>query len=215
MGFIYKVTNNINGKVYIGKTKQDVKKRFLQHKNEAKNEAKNLIKNKPFHKALQQYGYKNFEFNIIEEIPDDFLEEREIYWIKYYNSYIYSKNSNGYNATRGGNGTLKYNYKALAKAYLNNGNKSKTAKQNNCCISTINKVCKEYNLKTKLLTTGILIQRIDINGKIKEYPSIKKAAEDIAVETNKNIQTIRKRITFLLNHNPNQKAYGYFWKKIY
>ena len=98
MGFIYKITNEVNGKLYIGKTSFSVKKRFKRHLYEAKRGKLDY----PLYKAMEKYGYDNFTITTIEEIPDEELSEREIYWINFYNTYI--KNGKGYNCTLGGEG---------------------------------------------------------------------------------------------------------------
>ena len=94
MAFIYKIINNINNKVYIGKTEYSVEKRWKEHCNDA---FKDRNEKRPLYAAIRKYGIKNFSIELIEEtnIP----EEKEIYWIKYYNSF-----ENGYNATLGGDG---------------------------------------------------------------------------------------------------------------
>lgn len=96
---IYKITNKINQKCYIGKS-SNIYERWQYHKWYYKTEEKTL------YKAFLKYGINNFQFEIIEEIPLDKYEEisnkREKYWIKYYNSYLGFKNSNGYNMTLGG-----------------------------------------------------------------------------------------------------------------
>ena len=94
MAFIYKITNSINNKVYIGKTEYSVEKRWKEHCNDA---FKDRNEKRPLYAAIRKYGIKNFNIELIEEtnIP----EEKEIYWIKYYNSF-----ENGYNATLGGDG---------------------------------------------------------------------------------------------------------------
>ena len=75
-GLIYKYTNNINGKIYIGQTRQQLQKRhdkYLQQLND----------HTYFHRALKKYGIENFTLEIIEDnIPLEQLDEKEIYWIK-------------------------------------------------------------------------------------------------------------------------------------
>lgn len=96
---IYKITNIINNKCYIGKSK-DIENRWQYHK-DYKNNAREY--NKPLYKAPRKYGVENFNFEIIEELSDySISDEREKYWIKYYNSY----GTDGYNATTGGEGGL-------------------------------------------------------------------------------------------------------------
>ena len=94
--YIYEVINNVNHKRYIGQT-VDPQRRFNEHKNckQDKDETKVL------YEAIKKYGIKNFSFNIIEG-PIKNYNEREIYWIAEYNTYINNPNSWGYNMTKGG-----------------------------------------------------------------------------------------------------------------
>jgi len=92
---IYKHTNKINGKSYIGKTKNKVDYRLNQHIRSSNNGSNNV-----FHRALRKYGIDNFETSILEDnISDENIDIREEYWIKYYNTF-----NNGYNMTIGGDG---------------------------------------------------------------------------------------------------------------
>ena len=93
-GFIYKITNTINGKSYIGQTIQNVKERFYQH---CATKCSKAVSNMAIHRAINKYGKSNFTVEVIEEIDSTNLNDRERYWIKYYNSY-----NNGYNSTKGG-----------------------------------------------------------------------------------------------------------------
>ncbi len=88
-GFIYKVTNKVNGKSYIGQTRNTVEFRWRQHY-----KAKD---NKYFHRAIQKYGKENFEVTTLEKCDTNKLNEREIYYINKFNTF-----SNGYNLTKGG-----------------------------------------------------------------------------------------------------------------
>lgn len=90
MGIIYKATNKINGKCYIGQTKFTLEKRKLEHENSSYNCY--------FHKALKKYGLDNFSWEIIENGILN-LNKKEIFYINEYNSF-----KNGYNLTIGGEG---------------------------------------------------------------------------------------------------------------
>ena len=73
---IYKITNIINNKCYIGKSK-DIENRWQYHK-DYKNNAREY--NKPLYKALRKYGVENFNFEIVEELNDySISDEREKY----------------------------------------------------------------------------------------------------------------------------------------
>lgn len=103
MYLIYKHTNIINGKVYIGQTsKENPDDRF--QKGRAYN------KSPIFFKAIQQYGWDGFTHEILEDnIPTaEEANKREMYWIKYYHSCIYDPECNGYNMTYGGNALVVY-----------------------------------------------------------------------------------------------------------
>lgn len=96
-GYIYKIVNNLNNKIYIGKT-TNVDRRWLCHKYNAFNRKSS----QPLYKAIRKYGIDNFSIYIIDsaDIKDD-LNYKEIYWIDYYKS---NKSRNGYNRTKGGDG---------------------------------------------------------------------------------------------------------------
>lgn len=97
-GVIYKITNLINGKQYIGQTsKYRISDRWSQHKHSARYGKKNYLYN-----AMRKYGEDNFEFKvIIHNIPVDKLNFYEQLWINKLNT----KSPNGYNLTDGGEGT--------------------------------------------------------------------------------------------------------------
>lgn len=95
---IYKITNLKNDKSYIGLS-FDIERRWKQHLGYAFNtsqEEVSLYHNKLYN-AIRKHGKENFRFEIIEECEKEKLKEREIYWIKYYDTY-----NNGYNLTTGG-----------------------------------------------------------------------------------------------------------------
>ena len=61
--------------------------------------------NKPFYKAIRKYGKDNLKWEIIDTADSEQnLNDKEIYWIKHYNSFMKNKDSNGYNLTFGGEG---------------------------------------------------------------------------------------------------------------
>ena len=89
---IYKFTSKITGMSYIGQSIQ-LEKRYQDHINEAQQNRRNS----KWYQALREQGIDNFEYTILEECKPAELNQREIYWINYYNSY-----HNGYNSTPGG-----------------------------------------------------------------------------------------------------------------
>ena len=94
--YIYKYTNQINGHAYIGKT-NNVERRRREHKSNAYN-ANNSFYHSLWCQKIREYGYENFDFEILEEANINNWAEREKYWINYYNTF----NGAGYNSTEGG-----------------------------------------------------------------------------------------------------------------
>ena len=103
MGFyIYKITNQINGKIYIGQTSNSIEERWTQHVRESKYACCPTY-NTVFKRAIRKYGIENFTREQIEECNCKAeLDEREKYWISFYHSYVGDKECNGYNMTPGG-----------------------------------------------------------------------------------------------------------------
>lgn len=99
---IYKITNTKNGKVYIGQTVQKLKQRIVKHKQRMQKGDK-----RPLYCAFRKYGIESFTFEIIDTAnSSDESNEKEIYWISYFNS----MHPNGYNLTAGGAGTFEYHH---------------------------------------------------------------------------------------------------------
>lgn len=105
---IYGIKNDINGKWYIGQAK-DIERRNRNEKNNIDRGYIHPTKsaNIHFNRAIKKYGSSAFSFHLIEECPESILNEKEIYYIKLYNS----KTPNGYNLTDGGtSGTKGYKF---------------------------------------------------------------------------------------------------------
>jgi group I intron endonuclease len=97
---IYKITNLINGKCYIGQSINIEKRWGIYKSNVIK-----LINKYPLDKSFIKYGIKNFSFEIIKECPKENLNCLEQFFIRVYNSYY--KFGFGYNMTLGGQGTIR------------------------------------------------------------------------------------------------------------
>lgn len=94
LGKIYLISNDVNSKLYVGQTIQNLNKRFNGHCCYSKSDrsANMYIK-----RAIHKYGRDKFHITLLEECPINLLNEREKYWISFYDSY-----NNGYNLTKGG-----------------------------------------------------------------------------------------------------------------
>ena len=87
---IYKITNKTSGKSYIGQS-NDILRRFGEHK--TRGESSRI----PLDVAIQKYGAEAFDYEVLEICPIELLNEREVYWINFYDT----KNQ-GYNCSNGG-----------------------------------------------------------------------------------------------------------------
>lgn len=103
IGYIYKVNCLINGKVYIGQTVRTLAERWRRHVSSSAKGSDNK-----FHRAIRKYGEDNFVVELVEEVQSlsleglkTLLDEKEIYYIKLFNS-----KKKGYNSTDGGDGLL-------------------------------------------------------------------------------------------------------------
>ena len=93
MYHIYKITNCLNGKIYVGQTRQPIEKRFLQHRNA----------DSPLGQAIRDCGIENFTIEVIEECTTpDTARQQEMFWVKALNCRV----PNGYNQSDGGEGTF-------------------------------------------------------------------------------------------------------------
>lgn len=93
---IYKITNTINNKCYIGLSR-DVEYRWKEHKHHANYNKR--CSSKPLYNAFKKYGIDNFIFEILEECEENELSSREIFYINKYKS---NDKKYGYNITNGG-----------------------------------------------------------------------------------------------------------------
>lgn len=94
MGYIYKITNKANNKVYIGQTIRTVEERYQRHLSEARHHT-----NRPLYDSMNHYGVDSFTVEILVEAPDEKLNELETFYIAEYNA---TDPVFGYNLTTGG-----------------------------------------------------------------------------------------------------------------
>lgn len=176
VGYIYKVTNVINGKIYIGQTIQSVKARWYRHCGKSGISKAEL--NTHFKRAILKYGKENFLVETIETCDATKLNEREKYYIKYYDSF-----NKGYNSTIGGQ----------------DGSKPfKTTKdEENQIIAlyeygfSLREIGKEFNLD-KTTVKGVLTRHGIILRTTRTYKLSQEERDSIIEEVNKGIS--RKEI---------------------
>ena len=196
MAYIYQIQNDINQKIYIGKTEFSIEKRFKEHCKDALCEQK---ENRPLYAAMRKYGIEHFHISLIEET--NCPEERERYWIETLGSF-----KNGYNATLGGDGKKYLDYQLIMDTYLKIKNIKETARLLNIDRHHVSKILKENDIQ--IYTTNEInkkpVVQIDLNtGELlKIYPSIAEAEKE--VPTGKHISSVCK--------GKRKSAGGYGWK---
>ena len=174
IGRIYKIVNDINDKIYVGQTIQTLKSRFQRHCN--LNEDSNMV----IKKAISKYGKEHFKIELIEELPNcthEELDDREIYWIAYYDSF-----NKGYNSTKGGSFwrmpcKLSEDEETKLVSLYNQGLDSlKVAKIFNIDKTTVLNYVKKHNLQRK----DTLDSRINIKELYDYIRKNKPFAEEVA-----------------------------------
>ena len=211
MGYIYKITNKINNKSYIGKTERSVQVRWKEHCRHI-----DALQHLPLYRTLKKYGLDNFTLETLEECKNEILDDREIYWINYYQSY----GKMGYNCTGGGEGGIKTydeEIEIIAQRFL--------------AGERLDLLCKEFQhgynqVKDRLEKVGITvnvnagpqklskqIQAIDPNTNkvVAVYPSISEAARAICPEGH-NPRAIANHIS--KQKNTCHICHGFIWKLI-
>lgn len=160
-GFIYKITNKVNGKSYIGQTRYTVEFRWRQHIHKKDNTY--------FHNAIQKYGEDNFIVETLEECNYENLNSREIYYIAKYNTF-----KEGYNLTIGGDGNrrllLDNKYNEIKELYLSGFSSNKIATLYNVDKVTIVKILKQLDVKIRKNKT-ININRQEFEELVADYKS--------------------------------------------
>lgn len=121
---IYKITNKLNGKVYIGQTTRSLAARIYGHIHNHSRVGKDMVK----------YGRDNFDISVIDNAETkEELDDLEIFWIAWYNS-----TQNGYNILRGGKAT-KDELRMINKLGLNKPRKHHNRRRGRPPKSTIRK----------------------------------------------------------------------------
>lgn len=214
MSFIYKITNQINGKSYIGKTNLPfIQERFKEHIQDSK---RTRMKKRPLYSAMNKYGCENFKIEQIEECFPDEAGEREKYWIEYYNTYKY-----GYNATLGGDGKQFYNYDIFIEEYKNGMSIRKIAEKYSCTTETVSRALYSSGVKiisgqewAKIKSSKPVLATDKKTLEVFEFPSQRDAARWIK---NKGLsETEIKSISIQISRACKREGsvYGYLWEYV-
>lgn len=213
MPYIYKITNNINGKIYIGKTNFTIEKRWKEHCSDYKKET---FEKRPLYSAMKKYGIENFSIEEIEQIETpEFAAEREKYWIEYFGSF-----KNGYNATIGGDGKTYIDYDLVVATYKQLKNQKLVAEKLKISADSVHDILKmkeEKIYSTKEITQVNPRKCVDMfdlsNNYLQSFTSIWSAAKFMVENklTNCKISTIRQHISEVCKGR-RKTASKYIWR---
>ena len=205
---VYKITNKLTNKVYIGITNQGSGARYRHHWYESR-----IGEPSPIHRSMAKYGEENFTLEIIDFADTyDELKEKEKYWIKWYNS---TDRSIGYNLTEGGDGTFgrmhseetkeKIRQKALGRKASEDTKKEMSESRKGKCSDKQ----KEHLSKLQEQCKTKVYQYSKTGEFIAEYDSIIEACKANGLSRN----TIRIQ---LKNppRNPNDHRIKFLWKTV-
>lgn len=167
----------------------------------------------PLYFAMRKYGIENFTISCLEEVGDEStLSEREQFWIKYYDTY-----NNGYNATRGGDGSILYDYDMIWSLWEQGLNIKEISSIMQCYdqvvqtvlnlhnVSTDERINRSYNNILKSMSQyQRKVNKIDLNtgNVIKTYMSISEAARDVGCNSSNLSKLCAK----------SGVGYGYKWE---
>ena len=211
MPYIYKIVNNLNQKIYIGKTNRSIEERFKEHIRKA-----NQNTDRPLYRAIRKYGIENFTINQIEECSLEQTEEREKYWIEYYQSFKY-----GYNATLGGDGKTYIDRDVVIKNYEILQEQKLVAQKMGISEKSVHNILIEQKIPIKTSSQiikkkyGTPVSMFDLQGNfIQTFSSYSEASQWLIdnKKTNCKLDTMRTHISAVCN-GKRKTAAGYIWKK--
>lgn len=191
---IYKITNKINQKSYIGQS-VNIESRWLTHKHDSHN-----IELK---QDIESLGLCNFTFEVLEECEANELDIKEKYWIAYFDSFY-----NGYNKTLGGSGDsnpLGLDYEAIYQSYLETNSMQKTADIFNCSITPVRNAIRQHGIDMSDCSKEKKVEQIDINTLevIATYSSLAEAGRAVGLTYS--------AISRVVNGHGTSAA-GYYWR---
>ena len=213
MAYIYQITNDINGKIYIGKTEFSIEKRFKEH---CKDAFRERCEKRPLYAAMRKYGIEHFHIELIEETDNP--EEREMFWIEEKSSF-----KQGYNATKGGDGRRYVDYDLVIATYKKVGTIKQTATLLQLSEKTVANIVKknikntpirgQYSKENYSIMVGMYNKKTKQLEKV--FSSYSEAGQWLIDQklSNCKLSTIRTHISEVCNQK-RKTAAGYIWKKI-
>ena len=202
MSYIYKITNTINNKIYIGKTDLTIEKRWKEHLRDS-----TRFFNRPLYSAIRKYGSTNFTIEAIEECRREETSEREKFWIKEYNSF-----SDGYNATLGGDGKSYIDGVVVMSLWSEGYCEKQIASKLEICTDTVQSILYDHGITPEEIKErghqmySKEIVQIDPNTDeiLNIFPSIAKACEHLGKQSSGHFAAVCQ--------GKRKTIYGFKWK---
>lgn len=202
---VYKITNKVTNKIYIGITNQGSGARYRHHWYESR-----IGEPSPIHRSMAKYGEDNFTLEIIDFADTyDELKEKEKYWIKQYNS---TDKSIGYNLTEGGDGTFGRKHseetkdKIRQKALGRKVSEETKRKMSETRLGKCSDKQREHLLKLTVVQSKKIYQYDTDFNLIGEYNSIKEASKITGIDRNTIGRQLKKEV------NPGDWRVKFIWK---
>ena len=205
---IYKLTNIIDGKSYIGQTKRSVSTRINEHKFSSKKRQISAL-----HTAINDFGINSFSVQTLETCSDEDCNIREQYWIDKFKS---NDPELGYNIAKGGKGNpgLEVSESTKEKLRLRNKGFSKKAREAKVIAATgvrVSAKVAELNRERGLEISKTVLQYSMVGELLNEFPSIIEASR----VTNTDRRTIQRQLNGEYTMNGSSRSISnmkFIWK---
>lgn len=213
MAYIYKLTNNVNGKIYVGQTSKTLEERLNSHIRDMNREK---FKHRPIYLAMRKYGIENFSIEEIEECDNAISNDREKFWIKYFNSCV-----EGYNVALGGAGKPLYSQSEIYDLLIAGFSVRKICEKIGCSADVVYGVARQNNIDTWSSGLGVLTfmkstKTVLVTDNLKNkyiFPSVSETAKYIKEKTGckSSLNGMRSHIADCCN-GKRKSAYGYSYQ---
>jgi len=209
MGCVYLVTNRINGRQYVGKTRNSLSIRRCSHEKSAKNGIGSY-----FHNAIRRYGSDVFDWEVLLEESTNRLLSR---WERYYIKQLRTKAPDGYNLTDGGDGGVTvegYTHSEEAKAKIKEYHNRPSVKEKMRQFHTGRKRPKATGLRISMACKG---RRAWSKGLPSHYKGKKHSEASRAnMREAQNRPEVKAKISAFQKGRPKSaecgKEFGAYWK---
>ena len=161
---------------------------------------------------MRKYGIDNFHIEILEEIPNALLNERETYWIKKLQSY----NRNiGYNCNIGGDGSTIYDHQLIIDLYNQYQNCHEVCRIVGCSLNTLYSILEANNIH--ILSCGEVTRKtygkrvVQLDKKTNEYIATYDSLQDAARAVGRDNSGSASHISEVCK-GKRHSAFGYNWR---